>query len=142
MAGVARIVIGVLLLIFGILLFFTILGIILGLILIIIGIVLIASGASARGDAERMERQQQQTNLLLQQQMQMNAMQMNRQAVPNQYPGGPPYATAPTPYSAPAPGSAPVSTIPIERYCPSCGAGNARASAFCQKCGKPLPPPQ
>lgn len=30
---------------------------------------------------------------------------------------------------------------PAERYCPVCGAGNTRASAFCTKCGKPLPPP-
>jgi len=27
------------------------------------------------------------------------------------------------------------------RYCPSCGQGNAAASAFCSRCGKPLPSP-
>jgi uncharacterized membrane protein YfcA len=27
-----------------------------------------------------------------------------------------------------------------DRYCPSCGAGNANANAFCQQCGKSLPP--
>jgi hypothetical protein len=27
-----------------------------------------------------------------------------------------------------------------ERYCPSCGAGHARGSAFCDRCGNPLPP--
>jgi hypothetical protein len=39
----------------------------------------------------------------------------------------------------PAP-SAPPPAI-AERYCPRCGGGNAKADAFCQKCGKPLPPP-
>ena len=28
-----------------------------------------------------------------------------------------------------------------ERYCPSCGAGCYRLSVFCNRCGKPLPPP-
>lgn len=37
--------------------------------------------------------------------------------------------------------SPPPSAMPqVERYCPSCGAGNPRASAYCHKCGKPLPP--
>ncbi len=34
---------------------------------------------------------------------------------------------------APAPAAA-------ERFCPACGAGNAKAAGFCAKCGKPLPP--
>ncbi len=38
-----------------------------------------------------------------------------------------------TPPPAPAAGAA-------ERFCPSCGAGNARSAGFCAKCGKPLPP--
>lgn len=37
------------------------------------------------------------------------------------------------PPPAPAPGVA-------ERFCPSCGAGNARTAGFCAKCGKALPP--
>lgn len=45
----------------------------------------------------------------------------------------PPAAYPPTPAPAPPPAA--------ERYCPSCGTGNSRASAFCAKCGKPLPPP-
>lgn len=27
------------------------------------------------------------------------------------------------------------------RYCPSCGAANVPAARFCQRCGRPLPPP-
>ena len=44
------------------------------------------------------------------------------------------------PGSAYAPPAAIVPAITVERYCPSCGAGNLRASAFCHRCGKPLPP--
>ena len=61
-----------------------------GLLPIIIGIVLIASGASARGDERRQLAQQQQTNQLLQQQMQLTAMQMNRETMPGQVPAQPP----------------------------------------------------
>jgi hypothetical protein len=119
-AGVARIVIGVVFVIIGI----PFLLILIGIIPLIIGIVLIASGVSARGDAERMRQQQAQTNALLQQQM-----QMNRPSVAVQYPLNPQYPPPPPP----AP--------PAERYCQYCGMGNARVAAFCQKCGKPLPPP-
>lgn len=53
------------------------------------------------------------------------------------YPGYPPPAPPSVPYPAPA-----ITAVPAaERYCPSCGAGNLRVSAFCHKCGKPLPPP-
>jgi ABC-type bacteriocin/lantibiotic exporter with double-glycine peptidase domain len=124
-AGIARIVIGIVLVIIGI----PFLLIIVGIIPLIIGIVLIASGVSARGDAERLQQQQAQTNMLLQQQLQMNAMQASRQAAPAQYPPAQQYAPA-------AP-----SGVQADRYCPACGTGNARAAAFCQKCGKPLPPP-
>jgi hypothetical protein len=124
-AGIARIVIGVVFVLIAIPFLF----ILIGIIPLIIGIVLIASGASARGDAERMRQQQAQTNVLLQQQMQMTAVQSNRQATPAQYSPGPQYAP-------------PASATPqAERYCPVCGMGNPRAAAFCQKCGKPLPPP-
>lgn len=41
------------------------------------------------------------------------------------------------PGSTPAP---PPASPPADRYCPSCGAKNSRASAFCEGCGKPLPP--
>jgi len=133
MAGVIRIVFGVILLLLGLVFLVTIIGFIVGLFFIIIGIVLIASGASARGDSESMRRQQEQTNLLLQQQMQLTAMQVNRA------PSQPPYAS-PYPYAPPQPPT-PSQTVQAERYCPSCGQGNARASAFCAKCGKPLPPP-
>lgn len=50
--------------------------------------------------------------------------------------------TQPTSSLAPPP-PPPAQAVPAqvaERYCPSCGAGNARASAFCESCGKPLPP--
>lgn len=125
MAGIARIVVGIVFVLISIPFLF----ILIGIIPLIIGIVLIASGASARGDAERMRQQQAQTNVLLQQQMQLNAMQANRQAPAAAY--------------APAASYAPLAAAPLssERYCPVCGTGNARAAAFCQKCGKPLPPP-
>jgi hypothetical protein len=95
--------------------------------------VLLASGASARGDQERLRQQQEQTNLLLQQQMQLEAMQANRAM------SQPPYAPPPQ-YVQAQPPSAPPGA-PADRYCPSCGQGNSRASAFCVRCGKPLPPP-
>lgn len=30
---------------------------------------------------------------------------------------------------------------PAERFCPACGSGNLRISAYCHRCGKVLPPP-
>jgi len=119
-AGVARIAIGVIFVIIGL----VFLIVLIGLIPLVIGIVLIASGWSARRDAERMREQQQQTNILLQQQL-----QASRPAVLTPFP--------------PAPVIVPFSPAPpaADRYCPSCGTGNARSAAFCQKCGKPLPPP-
>ena len=132
MAGVIRIVFGVILLLLGLVFLVTIIGFIVGLFFIIIGIVLIASGASARGDSERMQRQQEQTNLLLQQQMQLTAMQVNRA------PSQPPYTPSPSHNLS---HRLRHRASQADRYCPSCGQGNARASAFCAKCGKPLPPP-
>jgi type II secretory pathway pseudopilin PulG len=85
MAGIARIVIGLFIFLLGLFFFITIIGLFIGLILIVIGGVLLASGASARGDTARMERQQEQTNLLLQQQMQLTAMQMNHPTVGPHY---------------------------------------------------------
>lgn len=55
------------------------------------------------------------------------------------YPGYPLPSPPPPPVSYPAPAAA--AAPPAERYCPSCGAGNLRVSAFCHKCGRPLPPP-
>ena len=56
------------------------------------------------------------------------------------YPGYPPYPTPMMPPPAPyAQGVAP--GVPSERFCPVCGTGNLRASAFCARCGRPLPPP-
>jgi hypothetical protein len=128
MAGIARIVIGVVLVVIGIpflLLFF------LGLIFIILGIVLIASGASARGDEQRLLASQQQTNMLLQQQLQMTAMQANRQQV---IPPEATYSAQPqgTPQpAAPSPGAG--------GFCPYCGAVVAQGYAFCKSCGKAIP---
>lgn len=31
--------------------------------------------------------------------------------------------------------------LPTERFCPMCGQSNARESAYCVRCGRPLPPP-
>ena len=75
---------------------------------------------------------------------------------PHPYPNtfAPAYGTPPPgPYGTYPPSAylAPVATVPAaapppppvpgERYCAACGAANLRASAFCHKCGKPLPPP-
>ncbi len=125
MAGTARIVFGVLFLLLGLFFFITIVGFILGIFFLLVGVLLLASGASARSDYERIQAQQVQTNYLLQQQLQAqlqaNAMQAAR----------PPAAASAAPGTAPLP----------ERYCPACGGGNSRSAAFCQRCGKPLPPP-
>ena len=46
------------------------------------------------------------------------------------------------PVTQPPTQAAPTQAAPaqaVERYCPSCGGGNSRASAFCESCGKPLP---
>jgi uncharacterized membrane protein len=122
MAGIARIVIGILLILIGLpflLLFFV------GLIPIILGIILVASGASARGDEQRMIAQQKQTNLLLQQQLQMNAMQANRAPVAR--------------YQVEAPGPATgASPVAGSGFCPYCGFPVAAGTTFCAKCGKPL----
>lgn len=114
MAGILRMIFGLLFLLAGLFFILTIFGFLFGLVLLLIGVALLVSGVSARSDAERLQQQQQQTNFLLQQQLQLNAALAAR--------------------GAPAPGSA-------ERYCPYCGQGNLRAATFCQRCGKPLPPP-
>jgi zinc ribbon protein len=134
-AGVVRIVLGVLFLLGGLFFLITIIGFFIGILGIVIGVVLLASGASARGDSRRIEEQQRQTNFLLQQQMQLAAMQGNPPAYSPGYP--PAYVAAPPPPYAAPPAPAPTA----DRYCPVCGAGNARTAGFCQKCGKPLPPP-
>ena len=51
------------------------------------------------------------------------------------------YYQQPLQYAPPGPVSQPSPSPPADRYCPVCGAGNARVSAFCSRCGKPLPPP-
>jgi hypothetical protein len=124
-AGVVRIVFGVLFLLAGIFFFLTLIGIFLGILFVIIGFVLLASGVSARGDADRISQQQAQTNMLLQQQIAMNAAQTNR----------PIYVQPPQQY-APAPPPAPGAS---QRFCPSCGAGGQMAGGFCSYCGKPVP---
>lgn len=66
---------------------------------------------------------------------------ISRPAAPAPAPVMPPqpqtvyYVTSPPQFIPPPP------TPAAERYCQSCGMGNARTAAFCQKCGKPLPPP-
>jgi hypothetical protein len=61
-------------------------------------------------------------------------------------PPSPPHSLAaqyppPPTSSVPAYPRYPASTPVAERYCPTCGTGSARVYAFCQKCGRPLPPP-
>lgn len=48
--------------------------------------------------------------------------------------GSPSFPQTPTP-------PVPVPAATAERYCPVCGQGNSRSSAFCVRCGRPLPPP-
>jgi len=69
---------------------------------------------------------------------------------PIEAPGAPVAAAVPSavstgvPVPAVTPPASVVETPPAapvsERYCPACGARNLRASAFCESCGKPLPP--
>lgn len=50
------------------------------------------------------------------------------------------YAHAQQPSYPPPYQPTPPSNVGVaERYCPSCGAGNLRASGYCHKCGQPLP---
>lgn len=53
---------------------------------------------------------------------------------PNQVSAPPPPPSSPPPPPQPA--------APDERYCPACGTGNLRSSLYCEKCGRPLPPPR
>ena len=55
-----------------------------------------------------------------------------------------PSAYAPSPQVAPAHWyqSGPFAHLShSERYCPACGSGNLRISAYCHRCGRVLPPP-
>jgi len=128
MAGIGRIVLGVICLLLGVAFALTIIGVLFGVFLLFVGLILLGSGTSARSHEARMIAQQQQTNYLLQQQLAMQAS-----APPTAYPMGPPAAD----YSSGPPPGAP----PAERYCPVCGQGNARSAGFCQRCGRALPPP-
>lgn len=123
-AGIALILLSVL---FGIIGFFTIIGWIilwpLAFIMFIVGIVLIAKGDSHPAPV------------------------VVYNQPPPYYQQAPPYAAqqygTPT-QSYPAyqqPPPAPPGP-PADRYCPSCGSPNSRASVFCERCGKPLPPPR
>lgn len=60
---------------------------------------------------------------------------------PTYYPQGSTLIPSQPIYNQPSPQPTTPPGQPVERYCSACGAGNARASAFCWKCGKPLPPP-
>lgn len=122
MAGIARIVVGVILVIIGI----ATLIFLIGILPLIIGIALIAWGLDARRREAAEQRQQQsmaQQTAILQQMAATQAMQSHLQA-------------APLPQFAASQGG----TSYAERFCPACGAGNLKVSTFCQKCGKPLPP--
>jgi len=146
LAGTVRVVLGVLFIIFGI---FGLLLFFIGIIGIIIGAILIWSGRQAQ--------QQERTNQMLQQQQAQLAYVAGAQAGRPPYPaygyGQPPAPAAgyypPPPPPQPAylpPAAQPLqmgtpSGLVSERFCPTCGRGNARTSAFCQGCGKPLPPP-
>ena len=123
MAGEGRLVVGFILLIIGALslispFFFV------ALLFLILGIVLIIWGFQARENAERIRQAQARPGYL--------------------YPGQP-IATPGLAYPPTAPLAPPpypnAPGVPAERFCPSCGGANARAAAFCQRCGRALPPP-
>ena len=48
------------------------------------------------------------------------------------------WAAPPGSAVAPVPPAAPSPPISADRFCPACGAGNSRISAFCERCGRPL----
>jgi hypothetical protein len=132
MAGETRMVLGVVALLVG--LFYAFIAVdsnygLIGFVLFIVGIALLVFGYDARKAAERPHPQQTQANILEQQRLQLMAPEASGRQVPSQYSATGPYAP-----------SQPLA-IPIDRYCPSCGMGNARAAFYCQRCGKPLPPP-
>ncbi|MGI0132634.1 MAG: hypothetical protein ACREDK_06035 [Thermoplasmata archaeon] len=62
-------------------------------------------------------------------------------AVPVVYTAPQPFLPAVPAVMTPVPSAPSPAGSAAERYCASCGSGNTRVSAFCQKCGKPLPPP-
>jgi hypothetical protein len=111
-AGTIRIVLGVLLFLAGIVFLLTILGLLFGILLIVIAVILLVSGTAARSASDVWS---------------LHRLEMQRR--PSWTLSGPPSASA---YAGPR-------GPPAERYCPYCGAGNAKSFAFCPACGKPQP---
>jgi hypothetical protein len=119
-------------------------AIIIGLVLFIVGLVVLLPRLRGMQLAQGQPQQQGQPGIFLQQ---------STPAIPPAVYGEPvatppPFVISPAPQFAPPPPQSPPSPpssppgVPssmAERYCPACGAGNARASRFCSKCGQPLP---
>ncbi len=113
MAGTVRIMMGMFFVLIGL---FSLIFIV-GIFPLLIGFALIAWGM----DAKRREAAYAIHNQMMVQQTQMlQQMAMSQFAQSTQ---------------------SPYLSEPAERYCQICGAGNTWASSYCQKCGKPLPPP-
>jgi hypothetical protein len=126
MASAFWIVIGVFILFLGFVFIITHLGFLVGWLFVIFGIALIAWGVASRAEVAELRRTQEETRFLLEQQGELIA------ASAAHPPSGPSDPSVPTP-------SAPSNPLAYERECPLCGRGNARAAAYCQWCGKPLP---
>jgi hypothetical protein len=120
----------------------------LGVILVVVGLVIASRRAQAMQRGRRLLPLQAQPNA-----PQLQPTPMSPPPGRASYPPGvegfpqPPLSPAsqvgspPPPVYAPSAPQPPPSPPPAWRYCPSCGRGSDRIAAFCQNCGKPLPPP-
>jgi hypothetical protein len=120
-------------------------GILVGLVLFIVGLAVLAPRLQSLQRARGQPQPQAPSGLLLQSPGPTIPPAVYGQPLaalpPSPYPPVPQVAPPPVPYPSNLPSSpAGPSASATERYCPACGATNARTYTFCQKCGKPLPP--
>lgn len=119
-------------------------GILLGLVLFIVGLVVLIPRLQRAQGGRGFAQPPAPPSLVLQSPGPTIPPAVYGQAViaPPPSPPPTPAGTAPTQYPPiyPPPGPSPSTGI-AERYCPACGAANARTYSFCQKCGKALPTP-
>jgi Na+-transporting methylmalonyl-CoA/oxaloacetate decarboxylase gamma subunit len=123
MSGEGRAIFGLFLLTMGPFLLWTSVGFIFGVIFILIGAYWLITGVVATGALKGIHGWRDAAGLVV---------------PPAAAPAG-----APTSASETATGEVPpyLEIPPSNKVCPACNEENARAAAFCRKCGAPLPPP-